>query len=96
VTTAELITELRELHRPFGIYDECGHDHTEEQLEAGDCLEIDEVGLTCEDGLMYQVCEHCCIKEWFGQTEDCASDHKHGKGEPICATAAILERVDAV
>lgn len=86
---------IRALHFPFGIYDECDHEHTEAHLEAGDCLEIMEVGLTCEDGLMYRICESCCT-DGGGQTEQCISSHEHGKDEPICATMALLENREPV
>jgi hypothetical protein len=38
------------LHSEWTAYDECGHDHTSEDLEAGRCIEIPEVGLTDECG----------------------------------------------
>lgn len=90
---ADIEGPIRELHRPFGIYDECGHEHTEAHLEWGDCLDIMEVGLTCEDGLMYRVCTHCCVTEGFGggQTEECVTNHQHDKAGPICKTMAALE-----
>lgn len=73
------------LHQEFKIYDECGHDHR--YLENGGLPEgvheIDEVGLTCQDGYMYSICSNCCTggsQEW--QTEVCADQHKHdGKSQ---------------
>lgn len=90
VAERSVIEKIRELHKPFGIYTECDHDHTEADLENDLAFEIMEVGIVCEDGLMYQVCLSCCTGDGF-QTEDCATDHKHGKDEPICATSALLE-----
>jgi len=95
-TAVERLEALRGLHKPFGIYTECGHDHTEEELEAGLCIEVDLVGLTCDEGLLYQVCEHCCTDDATFeryQTESCAEGHEHGAGEPICKTMAVLEGV---
>lgn len=43
-------------HRPYGIYDECGHTHQEG--EAG-TQAVDDVGIVCEAGLQYQVCFAC-------------------------------------
>lgn len=81
---------IRELHKPFGIYDECEHEHTEEQVAAGECLEIMEVGLTCEDGLMYWICVSCCTDGDY-QTEGCVGEHDHSKTGPICPTIAALD-----
>jgi hypothetical protein len=93
-TAVARVAALRGLHKPFGIYEECGHDHTEEDFEAGRCIEVDLIGYTCEEGLMYRVCTHCCTdNQTFEQyqTEDCATNHEHGAGVPICKTMAILE-----
>lgn len=90
VSPEQMIEKIRKLHRPFGVYDDCGHSHAE-----GDpgVMDIYEVGLVCAEGLMYEVCNECCAGGgWtFGQTEDCATSHGHGKNKPICATTAILE-----
>jgi hypothetical protein len=88
---AELKTRLRALHKPFGIYDECGHDHTGAEHSRGECIQVDEVGLTCEAGLLYEICLECCYREYIGQSEECAAEHDHDKDRPICKTAAILE-----
>jgi hypothetical protein len=85
---------LKGLHEPFGIYDECDHTHTDEEAEdqTSGVLFVDEVGLTCHDGLMYNICKTCCWREHFGQTEECAGEHEHGKDSPICETSELLER----
>jgi hypothetical protein len=79
------------LHKPWGIYTECDHDHQEED-EPG-VVEIDMVGLTCREGLMYEVCVECCIEdgpfEQF-QFEHCADHHEHETGKPICKTVAAI------
>lgn len=83
---------VRELHHPFGIYDECGHNH--EYLDGGNLregvIEVKEVGLTCEEGLEYWVCRHCCTDRGW-QTEHCTIYHYHGKNEPACQTLRILD-----
>ena len=48
--------DVRKLHVPFGIYDECGHKHHESELGV---VEIDEIGLTCDDGKLQTVCREC-------------------------------------
>jgi hypothetical protein len=83
---------VRELHRPFKIYDGCGHEH-----EWGDdgnppdgVQEVDEIGLVCDDGYQYSICWSCCTQGSGYQTEDCAG-HRHGKDVPQCPTIAILD-----
>lgn len=91
------LIEIWNLHAPYPIYDECGHDH--EYNEDGTLPEgikdIDPIGLVCESGgWRYNICEHCCTREGFGQTEDCAADHRHGFGISRCQTIGILENDD--
>lgn len=96
LTVEQLTEKIRALHRPFGIYDECDHEHTDEDLAAGRCLEVDEVGLTCDDGLLYQICEECCTVDlgWTRQQrEGCAESHDHSKTGPICKTIQLLEEI---
>lgn len=81
------LDRIRDLHKPFYIYDECGHKHQEGDEGVTD---VDDVGLVCKDGLIYAVCSACCL-EYGRQTETCAGGHKHGTFEPICATAEILQ-----
>jgi hypothetical protein len=55
---------------------------------------VDEVGLTCDEGLMYEICTSCCLQDGWAegyQTEECATRHEHGRNDPICKTVAILE-----
>lgn len=96
---AEVLAEVAALHRPWRIYDECGHDHTDEDYEAGRCIEVSEIGYVCDDGLMYVICRECCcdydgFNYW--QTESCANGHNldHTKivGPSLCPTSAILAR----
>jgi hypothetical protein len=71
------VTSVLELHRPFRIYDECGHKHTAEDVEAGRAIDVTDVGYTCSEGLMYVICRECCADDRY-QTEDCATNHDHG------------------
>ena len=80
---------ILKLHAPFKIYDECGHKHTNHDLDSGLAIEVEECGLVCEDGYQYSVCYHCCTDDTGDMTEWCM-DHDHGKDKPICATVALL------
>lgn len=74
------------LHQPHRIYDECGHDHYDD--EPGDLYRVDEIGLVCSDGFRYRICRECCTsgEPNFCQTEECVTGHGHGEGRPICRT----------
>jgi hypothetical protein len=75
------IEEALKIHSQFRVYDECGHQHEDDDP---DVIEIDEIGLTCGDGYLYSICANCCTggsREW--QTETCASEHKHD-GDAAC------------
>lgn len=87
-----VIARIRSLHRPYKIYDACDHKHTDEDRAAGRAVAVEDVGLTCEDGLMYVVCRECCTDGGY-QTEVCATEHQHSPGPeiPICSTAVALE-----
>ena len=79
---------ILKLHTTFPIYDDCGHDHSEDKSAVA--FEIDGLDkLTCEDGYQYSVCEHCCIEGSDIATEWCMN-HDHDKDKPICATVALL------
>jgi len=77
---------ILKLHAPFKIYDECGHDHSEDESPVA--FEINDVGMVCEDGYQYSVCIQCCTDN-DTMTEECMN-HDHGKDVPICATVALL------
>jgi hypothetical protein len=83
---------VSELHRSWGIYDACDHEH--ELNDDGGIPEgvydIDDVGLTCKDAFMYEICYHCCTSDSGYQTEECLN-HLHGADKPRCATIAILD-----
>ena len=73
------VAAVKALHRPFGIYDECGHEHEEGQAGV---LDIPEVGLTCEAGLLYTVCRECHTYDGW---------RKRTRAINPCATVRILE-----
>ena len=50
------LAAVLEIHKPFGVYDECGHDH---QPGDPDTFQIDDVGIVCAAGLLYKICEAC-------------------------------------
>jgi hypothetical protein len=94
-----VLTKIREIHTPWGIYTECGHQHTEAELEdeASPVKEVDLVGLVCADGLMYRVCRSCCVEPGWSegfQTETCATKHLHTPEGPVCPTTAALDGVE--
>jgi hypothetical protein len=79
------IERVEAVHRPFGIYDECGHDH---KAPGGEVHDIEDVGLTC--ARLYEICRECCTADGEWQTEECI-DHDHRAGRPICDTIAALD-----
>lgn len=79
--------KLRELHRPWAIYDACDHHHAEPD-EPNGIVDIDDVGITCAK--MYDICKACCTDGDGSQTEQCL-DHEHGLNIPICKTREILD-----
>lgn len=88
---AEALKAVEALHRPFAIYDECGHAHRPDEPGV---KEVDDVGLVCVDGHMYDICFHCCTLNSGEQTENCIAFHGHENGSPICRTAKALASAD--
>ena len=85
------IARVAAIHRPYGIYEECGHDH--EPDEPG-VTEVDDIGLVCAEGKMYDICGSCCAHDFEGgQDLECAENHVHAKGEAICPTFSALHAV---
>jgi hypothetical protein len=68
---AKAVLAVLDMHSPYRIFNECGHEH--DPVEPG-LYYIDEVGLVCEDGYAFAICAHCCASD-DGQTEQCASYH---------------------
>ncbi len=79
--------DVRKLHSKFGIYDECGHKHTDEEYEREDSgvVDVEGVGLTCEEGLVQWVCHEC-------DTVDGEPDEYTEYGEWPCRTLKELEK----
>ena len=91
VSRARIVQGLRALHRPFDVYEACGHNHA---LNDPRAFEIEGLGMVCDDGIVDTVCTHCCTDLGFGQTERCATEHKHLPGYALCPTMAIVEGRD--
>lgn len=87
-----LLGKLETLHAPFKIYDECDHEHTDEDVAAGRAFAVPKVGYTCK--LIYVCCRSCCctndgVQDW--PIEDCAIYHKHTRNPDYrCPTAALV------
>ncbi|MGH3099302.1 MAG: hypothetical protein ACRDMV_25255 [Streptosporangiales bacterium] len=90
VTVAALRAVL-EVHRPTRIYEDCGHEHTDEDVAEGRAEEIDDVGVVCEDGYQYTICVECC-SDGGRQTEECAVDHTPCDDCWPCPTRAAIAR----
>ena len=84
VAAEAAISRVRALHKPFGIYDECGHDH--KQGDPGVVWTGDDYSCTH----LYDICTECCAPT-YERTGECAEAHDHGPGKPICATIAALD-----
>lgn len=91
--------KIRAIHTPWGIYTECGHEHTDDEAAdpASTVREVDLVGLVCDEGLLYRICKFCCVEpgsfEGF-QTETCSTRHTHTPEGPVCPSVAILDDVE--
>lgn len=84
-----ILARIREIHAPRGIFDQCDHEHTIDDVDNETVFDIDEIGLTCKK--MYDVCCSCCGTKWFPQDETCVTEHNHGQRIPICPTIAAFE-----
>jgi hypothetical protein len=73
------VQAVLDIHAPHRIYNECGHNHSDEDGEAFDVLDVDDVGMVCEAGYLYSVCSECCTDQDGDQTERCADTHKHDR-----------------
>jgi hypothetical protein len=88
ISRARLVQALKALHAAYGVYDKCDHRHAENDPAA---LFINEIGWTCDDGLIALICRHCCAQDGRGQHEDCATEHDHLPGHALCPTMAIVD-----
>lgn len=75
----ECIEAAMALHHELRIYEDCGHRHDEADIEAGRATDVHEVGVVCEEGFLYSICNECCAAgdRYTGQTECCVADHEH-------------------
>jgi hypothetical protein len=83
---AAQLDAVRDLHKPYGIYDECDHDH--DGKDGPDVVLVEDIGFTCAK--LYDICSACC-EPHAGQSLFCSEAHDHGPDKPICATRRILE-----
>ena len=74
-------------HREWRIYDECGHDHREGESDTRD---VRDVGICCEDGYLYSLCEKCHTFDG-----ECCEHSPEEQAWP-CDAAKALERVEAL
>jgi hypothetical protein len=84
------IRAVLDIHKPYYIYEPCGHQHelTEDLQIPPGVRNVDDVGLVCDDGLLYTICFHCCAGD-HSQTERCVSEHQHEEHAP-CPTVRTI------
>jgi hypothetical protein len=85
-----VVDAVLKLHRQHRLYDECGHEHSEDEVRAGLAADAGEF-LACEDGFERKVCRHCCANDGNGQIEDCAVTHLADECWP-CSTVQAITR----
>jgi hypothetical protein len=81
---------VRQLHSEFKIYHECDHDHAEDDPGV---LDINDVGLTCEDGYWYSICLECCTHGSGEQPVECAENH-YAEGPHNCWPCRTIQALD--
>jgi hypothetical protein len=81
------VEAVRDVHHPHPIYELCGHD--ESDAACVDPVQLDDGTWTCGQ-LVAVVCAACCVDVRGRQTDECAEDHDHGDGRPLCLTIAAL------
>jgi hypothetical protein len=86
ISRARLVQGLKALHAPFEIYTACEHLHDEDDEDA---FYIEDVGWSCEAGLVAVVCQHCCVDD-HAQADVCVERHKHEAGRALCPTTALM------
>lgn len=60
----DVLAVIEARHKPFGVYDECGHQHAEEEIGIGGVVVVEELDApyTCGAGLLYTICSTCGTK----------------------------------
>jgi hypothetical protein len=66
------LDRVRALHHRWGLYDDCGHEHADDEPGVA-CVE--DIGYVCGEGLMRWACFECCCNS-ESQTEQCADYHE--------------------
>jgi hypothetical protein len=90
LSRARLIQGLKNLHVPYDVYTECGHQHSEQDSTA---LYIEPLGWVCTDGLVETICTHCCVGE-TAQAQVCVDKHEHKPDRALCPTMALIEGLE--
>lgn len=85
---AEQVKRVREAHRPWRIYGECGHRHEKADTVLG-VQDVRDVGLVCKDGYDYTVCRACCCDADGNQTLECVENHSRE-----CHPCPVLRLLD--
>ena len=82
-TVAMAVRAVMELHCPYRIYDDCGHqphDYAEDGSIPADLVELEGIGLVCEKGYLYSICRECCadvVEPHVFQRAVCNDHHEH-------------------
>ena len=90
VSRARIVQGLRALHKPYDIYEDCGHRHRGDEPFV---VYVHPLGYMCSQGVVESICTHCCT-DGDGQTKTCVREHKHLADYALCPTLAIVEGRD--
>lgn len=80
VGLSDTIRTVLDVHRPLRIYDDCGHqphEYAEDGSVPAGMVEIEGVGLVCEEGYQFSICSECCTGMDGYQSQHCESEHDH-------------------
>lgn len=88
-TMRDAIGAVLQVHAPYRLYGDCGHDHDENDLGVIERLDGQ---LVCDEDRVDLVCLACCTWE-FGQTDHCASNHGTGACYPCPTVRPIAEKL---
>lgn len=92
---AHAIEAVLDLHKPFTVWDDCGHahDYNEDWTVPEGLTDVNDVGLVCEDGVSYVICRHCCCGDSDYQDESCVSAHGIEFHDPCPTVRVIVEQL---
>jgi hypothetical protein len=91
LSRARIVQRLKALHEPYYLYEPCDHHHA---LNDPLAVEIEGIGMVCDEGITAAVCRHCCTDFVVGTyvvREVCVDEHKHLDGYALCPTMSIVE-----